>query len=294
MLRYIPSAIKCDRILRMSADPIPDPIETKATLELEKLKADIAKAAADRQKAELEIGELKGWYRRPAVLQPLATIVIGLVTALIGLANGWFSTKLESLSNKQAEVRRDIEKLESGRSELKSQLVGLTSERNQLQARLKDVSAQAAALSAKVNELQPEAVRANRYKADLDRLKQSLTQVSTQAANAAAGTQSDSTKHAEPFSISGTVVDAVSFYPISRAEVTLVEVGSDGVSKDVSKDTTVPNGRFVFTPSDEMRTHSFVLRAHQSGYRTGVSPVPSTGDNRDLTIRLMPERSHNN
>jgi len=169
----------------MPAEVVPTPTDPRAILEIQKLEADIQKARADREKAELESRELKHWYFRPAILQPWAAIVLGVVTALIGTASGWFSTKLESLNNKEAEVQRKIDLLVSGRSDLNAQIKSMTAQRDDLQARLTQVSSEAAQLSARVNALQQEAGKADEYKADLQRLKTNLAQVSVQAKDAA-------------------------------------------------------------------------------------------------------------
>lgn len=117
----------------MSASDPADPGERKTALEVLKLEADIKKAASHLLKAELEIRELRWWIFRPVVLQPLATILLATITGIIGIGNGWFSTKLESLSNKQAEVQRQIDKLTSTRSDLNEQIARLQKERNNLQ-----------------------------------------------------------------------------------------------------------------------------------------------------------------
>jgi hypothetical protein len=82
-----------------------------AALEIQKLEADIQKARADRRNAELECRDLEHWYLRPAVPQPWAAIVLGVVTGLIGTASGCFSTKLESLNNTM--LNNTIRKLKS-------------------------------------------------------------------------------------------------------------------------------------------------------------------------------------
>ena len=81
--------------------PSPEALDRKTQLEIQKLEVEVQRAQTDCQKAELEILELKRWHRRPAVLQSIAVIVVAVVAAIIGTANGWFSTRLDSLKLEQ-------------------------------------------------------------------------------------------------------------------------------------------------------------------------------------------------
>jgi hypothetical protein len=119
----------------------------RSALEVQKLAAEIQKIQTERRKAELEISELTRWYRRPAFLQPVAAIVIGTLTAMIGTANGWFSTKLDRLKLEQETIQRQIGDLTAGRTSLSKQIASLTIQRNQLQERFSAVVSSADRLS---------------------------------------------------------------------------------------------------------------------------------------------------
>jgi hypothetical protein len=165
--------------------PSPEALDRKTQLEIQKLEAEVQRAQTDRQKAELEILELKRWRRRPAVLQSIAAIVVAVVAAIIGTANGWFSTRLDSLKLEQEKVQRDIDDLNKGRSTLNAQIAILQAERDQLQRRLSDAGMEADRLSKTLSSLQIRAVEADRYKQDLRNLQQELAKVSDQAKAAA-------------------------------------------------------------------------------------------------------------
>ena len=103
---------------------------------LRELEAEIPKAQTDSRKAKLEMLELRGWYRRPSVWQSWAAIVIGVVTALVGMANGWFSTKLDRLKIEEDTVSRQITDLKAGKNDLNTQIAALKKERDSLSAAL--------------------------------------------------------------------------------------------------------------------------------------------------------------
>jgi hypothetical protein len=79
-------------------DPSADLAARKLAFEVEKLEAETAKAKADTVKAIIETERLKRpWYKSSATLQPLATIAIAAIAAIVGYSNGWFQTKLEPI-----------------------------------------------------------------------------------------------------------------------------------------------------------------------------------------------------
>jgi hypothetical protein len=147
---------------------------SKLVFEIEALIAETQKAKAEREKTQLEIEELKAWYRRPVFLQPVAAIVFATATALVGWANGWFSIKLEALNNKQFEVSREIERLEGSRSQLNRQIENLQRERVELRTRLELSGAESRRLALEVKSLQQQNLDAGKYKADLSRLQEAL------------------------------------------------------------------------------------------------------------------------
>jgi DNA repair exonuclease SbcCD ATPase subunit len=162
------------------------PFSGKSSLELQKLKEDVLKTRFERRKARLEIQELSRWYRRPSVLQPVAAIVIGLVTALIGIANGWFSTKLDRLKIEEENVTREIADLKAGRTELNDQINALKNERSTLQRRLADAAVQTDQLALTIKQLEQRADATEKYKTDFKNLQNSLEQASLHAKNVAA------------------------------------------------------------------------------------------------------------
>src|ERR1700738_2885375 len=84
----------------------------KLPFELEKLKREIAKFEAETVKANLEAAELrKGGYKKPAMVQPIAAIVLTLGTAVLGYFNGWFDVKLTALRNEEKQASDELKEL---------------------------------------------------------------------------------------------------------------------------------------------------------------------------------------
>ncbi|HEY7335438.1 MAG TPA: hypothetical protein VH639_11180 [Bryobacteraceae bacterium] len=203
----------------MNPTPSLDATDRKTHLEIQKLEAEIQQAQTDRQKAELEILELKRWYRQPSVLQSIAAIIVALVGAIIGTANGWFSTKLDSLKLEQEKVQRDIEDLNKGRSTLHVQIARLQTERDNLKSQLTKAAADADKLSQQVANLQIKAAETDEGKRGLKNLHDSLARVSAQAKTAA-----QTIPKADPARMIGLVIDDDTRQPIEGASVSLGKV----------------------------------------------------------------------
>ncbi len=159
--------------------------EEKSALDIRKLRAEVQKANSDNRKTELEILELRHWYRRPSFLQPLAAILIASLTAFIGYANGWFSTKVERLKIEQDKLARQIDDLRTGRTQLNVQVTDLKVERDRALKKLAEAASLADQLAPTVKGLKQRAAMTNRYKAKLDTLQKELEQVSIRGQSAA-------------------------------------------------------------------------------------------------------------
>jgi hypothetical protein len=78
------------------------------------------KQELERRKLELEIRELsRPWYGRVSYLQPLAAVAISVISALLLWVNGYFSTQLTRLDNRQFELKQQNSKLEQDQANLK-------------------------------------------------------------------------------------------------------------------------------------------------------------------------------
>ena len=101
------------------------------------------KARLDIEKLRLEISELRHWYKRPAFIQFIQSVLVFLITAIVALTgwwNGWFDVQRARLEVQRSEIRIDIEKLQAGKTDLNRQIVALTAERNGLSARVQTLS----------------------------------------------------------------------------------------------------------------------------------------------------------
>jgi chromosome segregation ATPase len=169
----------------LSDDPIPTApdLDTRGSaLENEKLYAEIAKAKADKIKSDLEAAELrKPWYQKPAILQPLATIAVAVLTAIIGYANGWFQTKLESLHNAEDKLQIRVDELKERRSALDVEIDHLNhrlQERDDLNHRLQEALAAAEKLQQETSE---KAVQGEQWHQQVDVLAKQLKQAISEA-----------------------------------------------------------------------------------------------------------------
>jgi DNA repair exonuclease SbcCD ATPase subunit len=158
--------------------------ELEQRLQVEKLRADIAKANADREKAELEVREIRRWWRRPAVLQPIATVIISVLATYAAYRTGFFSTKLESLQNKEHDIKEQIKELQSTKSDLNQKIQSLTADRDHQKDLFLQASTEADRLASRLRSLlsatKPNAVQHIDYRD----LLQALDDVRTPAASA--------------------------------------------------------------------------------------------------------------
>jgi hypothetical protein len=145
------------------------------------------KSALEVQKLEAEVVELrKPWYLRPAILQPIATIAVTVLAAIIGYGNGWFSTKLESLHNAQDKAEISLQKMNEKRSALNTEIAELTSERD-------DVALQLTQAYSVIDRLQREYQSASAKAAEDSQCQKEFGRISTQlkaTANQLASAQS--------------------------------------------------------------------------------------------------------
>jgi hypothetical protein len=102
---------------------------TRQEIEAEKLQL-------EREKLSLEIQELRKWWRRPAYIQAIFSIVIALVasvaTVSLGYVNGWFDAQRGRLEIQRAKLVADVEKFEAEKASLLSQVSRLKGERDTL------------------------------------------------------------------------------------------------------------------------------------------------------------------
>lgn len=255
----------------------------KTTLELRKLEADIAKAAVDRRKTQLEIHELTHWYQRPSVWQPVAAIVIAVVTALIGVANGWFSTKLESLSNKEFEVKQQIDALNGQRSILQGEIQTLRKERDEAKeerdaalARYNAAKKTIRDLSSELESVREIAARFRKGDVEASTLQNSLNNLERQA-GAAATTLEPSRASAAPLRtpprIFATIVDRFSGqYPFRLPEVKVTLQLPGGETLETRTDLS---GSFSFFRPDGF-PYPILLTLSKPGYQTlTIGPLQS-------------------
>lgn len=92
----------------------------KNLLEIAKLEAEIAKATADREKAELEARDLRRiWFLRPGFFQPISTLLIAAMGVGAGFYTGLFETRRQTLELKEAQLEKKIAEREDEHNQLR-------------------------------------------------------------------------------------------------------------------------------------------------------------------------------
>lgn len=152
-----------------------DQPKMREQLKIEKLTVEIEKARADRKKAELEAARLKNpWYLRPEILQPIAAIVIGVVTGIAGYVSGFFQTKLDSLKLQQQQARLALDDLNNARSGLRAQLAALQRDYDSVNTQLSVTLAKADALEREYKSAALHAKEGDRLRVQLEALRKQL------------------------------------------------------------------------------------------------------------------------
>jgi outer membrane murein-binding lipoprotein Lpp len=130
----------------MSAEPDSLQNASKEQLEIEKL--------------HLEIAEIRRWWRRPAYVQSVFSILIAFVAAtgtlVAGYVNGWFDVQRGRLEIQRAQVQTDVTNLQSGRTSLGRQIAFLTAERDRLQEINKQIETRLRTINNRANQLSSE------------------------------------------------------------------------------------------------------------------------------------------
>ncbi len=187
----------------------------KLSFELEKLKREIAKFEAETVKANLEAAELrKGWYKKPAMLQPIAAIVLTLGTAVLGYFNGWFDVKLTALRNEEKQASDELKELNSTRSDLRAQIANLTAERDHLNQKLSETLHQAGKLEAKYALAAVKAAQGERYRHDAEEARKQIQETIAEATAARAAAEAAVWHPGDVIEI--TAKDATTAKPIPR------------------------------------------------------------------------------
>lgn len=147
--------------IRLMPEELPTPSPERIPTEKERL---------ELEKLRLEIGELKHWYKRPAYVQSLSSIVIAAIAASGGLFlaywNGWFDSQRARLDAQKAAVQVDIDRLREGRNNLNLQVFALRAERDNLKSENLERGKQ---LEAAIRSLSQEGKRANLSEAERTR-----------------------------------------------------------------------------------------------------------------------------
>jgi Skp family chaperone for outer membrane proteins len=138
----------------------PDPGDD---LEKRKLQIEIELMRHNRDKAQLEVYEMRHWWRRPAYVQALLAVLVTGIAAfgslLLAYANGWFDAQRIRLESQRELIKRDIADLQAGKDTLsqeikaQSQNIGkLQSDKNSLEDQIQKQTAQLSGLQKRIYE----------------------------------------------------------------------------------------------------------------------------------------------
>src|ERR1017187_8059103 len=93
-----------------------------------------------REKLQLEISELRHWWRRPTYIQGILSVTVAVIastgTLVVGYVNGWFDVQRGRLEMQRSAVQRDIDQLTEKTDSLHRQIAGLEGEKHTLTGNL--------------------------------------------------------------------------------------------------------------------------------------------------------------
>lgn len=151
---------------------------TSDDLTSSKLALEVAKLQAETTRANLEIKLLtRPWFLQPAIMQPLAAIIITVGAGIIGSYSGWFQVRTDSLRNAADKAAIDLAKLNDRRSEVETEIKALTADRDNVTNERNDLSQRLEKAQSDVSRLSGKVAQGEAYRLELQRIQTQLDQI---------------------------------------------------------------------------------------------------------------------